>query len=44
MAARMGEDYGVEIEGLNHPVEWARAGLSEVLLYMPYRLVIVPRR
>lgn len=44
MAARLGPDYGVEIEGLNRPVEWARAGLSEVLLYMPYRLVVVPRR
>lgn len=44
MAARMGDGYGVEIEGLNRPVEWARAGLSEVLLYMPYRLVVVPRR
>lgn len=44
MAARVGEGYGVEIEGLNRPVEWARSGLSEVLLYMPYRLVVVPRR
>ncbi|WP_404481377.1 TonB-dependent receptor [Novosphingobium sp. BL-52-GroH] len=44
MAARLGPDYGVEIEGLNRPVEWARAGLSEVLLYMPYRLLVVPRR
>ena len=43
MAARLGEAYAVEIEGLNRPVEWARAGLSEVLLYIPYKLVIVPR-
>lgn len=44
MAAKLGDGYGVEIEGLNRPVEWARSGLSEVLLYIPYRLVIVPKR
>jgi hypothetical protein len=44
MAAKLGPDYGVEIEGLNRPVEWSRAGLSEVLLYIPYKLVIVPKR
>ncbi|MFC0204873.1 TonB-dependent receptor [Novosphingobium soli] len=44
MAARLGPEYGVEIEGLNRPVEWARAGLSEVLLYVPYKLVLVPKR
>ncbi|WP_338642715.1 TonB-dependent receptor [Novosphingobium olei] len=44
MAAKLGPDYGVEIEGLNRPVEWARAGLSEVLLYIPYKLTIVPKR
>jgi len=42
MAAKLGDGYGVEIEGLNRPVEWARSGLSDVLLYIPYRLVIVP--
>ncbi len=44
MAAKLGDGYGVEIEGLNRPVEWARSGLSEVLLYVPYKLVIVPKR
>jgi len=44
MAAKLGDGYGVEIEGLNRPVEWARSGLSEVLLYIPYKLVIVPKR
>ena len=44
MAARMGADYGVEIEGLNRPVEWQRSGLSEVLLYIPYKLIITPKR
>lgn len=44
MAAKLGDGYGVEIEGLNRPVEWGRSGLSEVLLYIPYKLVILPKR
>lgn len=43
LSARFGPDYAVEVEGLNRPVEWARASLSEVLLYIPYKLVIVPK-
>lgn len=43
MAARMGENYAVEVEGLNMPVQWARSGPGEVLLYIPYTLRIVPR-
>lgn len=44
IAAKFGPDYGVEIEGLSRPVEWTRASLSEVLLYIPYKLVVVPKR
>lgn len=44
MAAKLGPDYGVSIEGLNRPVEWARAGLGEVQLYIPYKLVVEPKR
>lgn len=43
MAAKFGPDYAVEVRGLNRPVEWARAGLTEVLLFVPYELVILPR-
>lgn len=43
MAARMGENYAVEVEGLNMPVQWVRSGPGEVLLYIPYKLTIVPR-
>lgn len=43
MADRMGENYAVEVEGLNMPVQWARSGPGEVLLYIPYKLTIVPR-
>jgi len=43
LAGRMGPDYAVTIEGLNMPVLWTSAGPSEVLLYIPYKLVIVPQ-
>ncbi len=43
MASKFGPGYAVEVRGLNRPVEWARAGLTEVLLYIPYELVIVPK-
>lgn len=42
MASRLDEGYAVEIGGLNRPMKWARSGLSEVLLYIPHRLTIVP--
>lgn len=43
LSEKMGSGYAVTIEGLNMPVMWTRAGPSDVLLYMPYKLVIVPR-
>lgn len=43
LSAKMGPDYAVTIEGLNMPVLWTRAGLSEVLLYIPYKFTIVPK-
>lgn len=42
-SAKLGDGYAVEITGLNKPVQWARAGLSEVQLYIPYSLRIMPR-
>lgn len=44
MAARFGPDYAVEARGIERPVEWTRAGLTDVLLYIPYQLTIVPKR
>jgi len=44
LAQTIGEGYGVEIKGLNMPVQWSRSGPSDVMLYIPYELVIVPRR
>lgn len=43
MAERMGQGYAVTVEGLNMPVQWARSGPGEVFLFVPYKLVIVPR-
>jgi hypothetical protein len=43
MASRFGPDYRVEVKGLDRPVEWARASLTEVNLYLPASYVVVPR-
>ena len=42
-AARFGPDYGVEVRGLDRPVEWSRASLTEVFLYLPAAYVIRPK-
>ena len=42
-ASVVGEGYAVELSGLNMPVQWARSGPGEVLLYIPYELKVVPR-
>ena len=34
-AAKFGSDHGVDVIGLDRPVEWARAGATEVFLYLP---------
>ena len=43
-AARLGPDYGVEAKGLDRPVEWSRASLTEVFLYVPYSYTVLPAR
>ncbi len=43
LTAQMGENYAVEVEGLNKPVQWARSGPSEVFLFIPYKLTVLPR-
>ncbi len=42
-AAKFGSRYGVEVTGLDRPVEWARAGLTEVFLYLPAGYTVVPK-
>ena len=43
-AAKLGPDYAVEAKGLDRPVEWSRACLSELFLFVPYSYVVVPVR
>ena len=43
MAAKFGPSYAVEVVGLNRPVEWSRASLTEVFLYVPYELTVRPK-
>lgn len=42
-AAKFGPDYGVEVKGLDRPVEWARASLTEVFLFLPAAYVVRPK-
>lgn len=43
-AGRFGPGYAVEVRGIERPVEWTRASLTEVLLYLPYQLTVTPKR
>lgn len=42
IAGRFGAQQQVEAHGLDRPVEWRRAGITEVFLYIPHRLVFRP--
>jgi len=42
-AAKMGPDYAIEAKGLERPVEWTRASLTDVFLYVPYSYTVVPK-
>lgn len=42
LAARFGQGYGVEARGIDRPVEWSRSSLTDVFLYVPYQLTVVP--
>lgn len=42
VAARFGPAYAVEAKGLDRPVEWMRASLTEVFLYVPYNITVRP--
>jgi hypothetical protein len=42
-SGRLGPEYGVEIRGLDRPVDWTRASLAEVFLYVPYTYVVAPK-
>jgi hypothetical protein len=42
VAARFGPQQAIEARGLDRPVEWRRAGATEVFLYVPYAMVVRP--
>ena len=42
IAQRFGPDQRVEAQGLDRPVEWRRAGATEVFLYIPHRMIFRP--
>lgn len=42
IAQRFGPDQRVEAQGLDRPVEWRRAGVTEVFLYIPHRMTFRP--
>jgi len=42
-SARFGPGYGVEVTGLDRPVQWKRAGLTEVQLFLPSAATVRPR-
>ena len=42
IATRFGPDQRIEASGLDRPVEWRRAGVTEVFLYIPHQLVYRP--
>lgn len=41
-ATRFGPTYAVEVVGLERPVEWMRASLTDVFLYVPYGVTVRP--
>jgi len=43
VARSLGGDYGVELKGVDRPVEWSRASLTDVFLYVPYTYVVSPK-
>lgn len=42
-ATRFGAGYGVEVQGLQSRVQWGRASLSEVFLYLPVSYSVRPK-
>lgn len=43
MKLKFGPDYGVTVTGLDRPVEWARAGPTEVFLFLPSTYTVTRR-
>lgn len=43
IANEFGPAYGAQISGLDRPVQWGRASLTEVFLYLPANYTVVPK-
>ena len=42
-AAKFGASYGAEVSGLDRPVQWSRASLTEIFLYLPVTYSVQPK-
>lgn len=43
ISGSLGAGYGARLEGLESPIAWRRAGDLDLRLFIPYRMVILPR-
>jgi hypothetical protein len=43
ISTALGSAYGARLEGLENPIAWKRAGDLELRLFIPYRMIILPR-
>jgi hypothetical protein len=42
-AGKFGPGYGVQVSGIDRPVQWTRASLTEVYLFRPVSYTVVPK-
>nr|WP_137677932.1 hypothetical protein [Parerythrobacter lutipelagi] len=43
VSGQIGENYAVQIDGLQRPVDWVRWEQLDVMLFVPYELEVIPR-
>jgi hypothetical protein len=43
ISAALGSAYGARLEGLENPIAWKRSGELELRLFIPYRMIVLPR-
>lgn len=43
VVATLGQGYGARLEGLENPIAWKRAGDLDLRLFVPYRMIVLPR-
>ena len=43
IVAELGQGYGARLEGLENPIAWKRASDLDLRLFVPYRMVVLPR-